>query len=218
MRACHLRDAVAVIRYLMWLEDTLAGGRDGQEEVTEYTGALKLEALRRSMDGFVSLSFDTISSMGSNGAIIHYKPKEHDCAVINNQEVYLLDSGGQYLDGTTDITRTVHFGTPSDHERRCWTRVLQSHISIDTAIFPAEITTGMGGERGAGGGEGAPLFLLFWETLPTISTPPLPPPTTTTCGIYSLNLYLSGAQPCIYLYTRLQLGCSRPRSYVAWWA
>jgi Xaa-Pro aminopeptidase len=138
MRACHLRDAVAVTQYLMWLEDTLAAG----EVVTEFTGAAKLESFRRKLEGFVSLSFDTISSIGANGAVIHYKPKEHDCLPLNDREVYLCDSGGQYLDGTTDITRTVHFGTPTAHEQRCWTRVLQSHIAVDTAVFPANTTTG----------------------------------------------------------------------------
>jgi Xaa-Pro aminopeptidase len=141
MRACHLRDAVAVTQYLMWLEDTLA---EGTATVTEYSGAAKLESFRRGLDGFVSPSFDTISSIGSNGAVIHYKPKEHDCRAITATDVYLCDSGGQYVDGTTDITRTVHFGTPTHYERRCWTRVLQSHISIDTAVFPANITTGYG--------------------------------------------------------------------------
>jgi Xaa-Pro aminopeptidase len=91
--------------------------------------------------GFVGLSFDTISSTGPNGAIIHYKPEKPSAARINADLVYLCDSGGQYIDGTTDVTRTLHFRTPSAHEKRCFTRVLQGHIAIDTAVFP-DGTTG----------------------------------------------------------------------------
>ena len=70
---------------------------------------------------YVSLSFPTISSSGPNGAIIHYHPHAETCRDITTDEVYLCDSGGQYLDGTTDVTRTVHFGTPTDHERKLFT-------------------------------------------------------------------------------------------------
>lgn len=86
--------------------------------------------------GFVGLSFDTISSTGPNGAIIHYKPEKPTAARINANLVYLCDSGGQYIDGTTDVTRTLHFKNPTAHEKRCFTRVLQGHISIDSAVFP----------------------------------------------------------------------------------
>jgi hypothetical protein len=86
-------------------------------------------------------------------AIIHYSPDPNDCAIIRKDQIYLCDSGGslafcssalhvhrwllgQYLDGTTDVTRTLHFGTPTSEQRRCFTRVLQGHIAIDTAVFP----------------------------------------------------------------------------------
>ncbi|KAG0018511.1 hypothetical protein BGZ82_000415 [Podila clonocystis] len=91
--------------------------------------------------GFVGPSFDTISSTGPNGAIIHYKPEKPMAAMINPDLMYLCDSGGQYTDGTTDITRTLHFGTPTRHEKQCFTRVLQGHIAIDSAVFP-DGTTG----------------------------------------------------------------------------
>ncbi|RKP22752.1 peptidase M24, structural domain-containing protein [Syncephalis pseudoplumigaleata] len=88
----------------------------------------------------MGLSFDTISGSGPNGAIIHYKPDPETCAVVKRDQMYLCDSGGQYRDGTTDVTRTFHFGTPTDYEKRCFTRVLQGHIAIDRAVFPATTT------------------------------------------------------------------------------
>jgi Xaa-Pro aminopeptidase len=77
---------------------------------------------------FQGLSFDTISSSGANGAIIHYKPDHGTCGTIDPKKVYLCDSGAQYLDGTTDTTRTLHFGTPTAEEVEAYTRVLQGHI------------------------------------------------------------------------------------------
>nr|XP_009767904.1 PREDICTED: probable Xaa-Pro aminopeptidase P [Nicotiana sylvestris]XP_016478535.1 PREDICTED: probable Xaa-Pro aminopeptidase P [Nicotiana tabacum] len=74
--------------------------------------------------------------VGANGAIIHYKPEPDSCSIVDGKELFLLDSGGQYIDGTTDITRTVHFGEPSARERECFTRVLQGHIALDQAVFP----------------------------------------------------------------------------------
>ncbi|KAF9358009.1 hypothetical protein BGX26_002649 [Mortierella sp. AD094] len=137
MRQCHLRDAAAVINYFAWLEGQL--GTDSR--LDEADGAEQLLKFRAEQKGFVGLSFDTISSTGANGAIIHYKPEKPAASVIDPKLVYLCDSGGQYLDGTTDITRTWHFQTPTAHEKRCFTRVLQGHIAIDSAIFP-DGTTG----------------------------------------------------------------------------
>ncbi|KAG0342070.1 hypothetical protein BG004_005766 [Podila humilis] len=132
MRQCHLRDSAALINYFAWLEEQLANG----VELDEADGAERLQQYRAAESGFVGLSFDTISSTGPNGAIIHYKPEKPKAARINPDLVYLCDSGGQYIDGTTDVTRTLHFKTPSEHEKRCFTRVLQGHIAIDTAVFP----------------------------------------------------------------------------------
>lgn len=84
----------------------------------------------------MSPSFPTISGFGSNSAIIHYKANQYSNARINKSSIYLLDSGGQYLDGTTDTTRTVHFGVPTKHQRDCYTRVLKGHIDIASAVFP----------------------------------------------------------------------------------
>lgn len=95
------------------------------------------------MEHYVGLSFETISSVGPNGAIIHYNPSkegsEQDLQITNNA-IYLCDSGGQYLDGTTDITRSVHFGTPTSYEKECFTRVLKGQIMLSTAIFPVKIS------------------------------------------------------------------------------
>ncbi|KAF9457926.1 putative Xaa-Pro aminopeptidase P [Collybia nuda] len=135
-RQCHIRDGAALARYFSWLEEQL----ENKVDISESQGADKLEAFRSELDLFKGLSFDTISSTGPNGAIIHYKPDPEDCAIIRKDQVYLCDSGAQFLDGTTDTTRTWHFGNPTDEEKRAFTRVLQGHICIDTAIFPSGTT------------------------------------------------------------------------------
>ncbi|KAL6301466.1 Creatinase/aminopeptidase [Sparassis latifolia] len=131
-RQSHIRDGAALVRYFAWLEEQLNGGA----ELTESQVADQLENYRSELDLFRGLSFPTISSTGPNGAIIHYTPDPKDCAIVRKDQVYLCDSGGQYFDGTTDVTRTLHFGIPTAEEKRAFTRVLQGHIAIDTAIFP----------------------------------------------------------------------------------
>ncbi|KAI0316094.1 Creatinase/aminopeptidase [Amylostereum chailletii] len=131
-RACHIRDGAALARYFAWLEEQLDAGA----EISESEGADRLEKFRSELDLFKGLSFTTISSTGPNGAIIHYSPDPKDCAIIRKDQIYLCDSGAQFLDGTTDVTRTWHFGTPTAEEKRAATRVLQGHIAIDTAVFP----------------------------------------------------------------------------------
>ncbi|KAJ1679644.1 hypothetical protein EV182_001628 [Spiromyces aspiralis] len=139
MRRCHIRDGVAVVKYLSWLEDQLLN-RGGNLKLTECDVADRLEEFRREQDKFFGLSFDTISSVGSNGAIIHYKPTRPTDAKLDISKLYLVDSGGQYLDGTTDVTRTCHFSEPTDWEKECFTRVLKAHIALDRAIFPTNTT------------------------------------------------------------------------------
>jgi len=119
------------------MEQSIAGG---DTSLTEASISDKLEEFRSKQKDFVSLSFDTIAGSGPNGAIIHYHPTHENCAKINKDAVFLLDSGGQYKDGTTDVTRTMHFGTPTKHEKRCFTRVLQGHIGLATAVFPKGTT------------------------------------------------------------------------------
>eukprot|EP00871_Galdieria_phlegrea_P003525 jgi/Galph1/4173/GphlegSOOS_G2806.1 len=134
----HIRDAAALITYFGWLEKVV----NEHEEPSECEGADVLDGLRAKQELFVSLSFPTISSIGSNAAIIHYRPEPNTCKRINSQNIYLCDSGGQYRDGTTDVTRTLHFGYPSARQVECYTRVLKSHIQMDCAIFPKG-TSGM---------------------------------------------------------------------------
>lgn len=135
MKQAHIRDAIALCEYFSWLEQEVP-----KDELTEVTGATKLEELRREQENFVSLSFETISAVGSNGAIIHYRPAEETDRVISNQELYLCDSGAQFRDGTTDVTRTWHFGAPTKWERECFTRVLKGHIALARAVFPNKTT------------------------------------------------------------------------------
>ncbi|CAL1708592.1 unnamed protein product [Somion occarium] len=131
-RQCHIRDGAALTRYFAWLEEQLNSGT----QLNESQAADKLEEFRSELDLFRGLSFTTISSTGPNGAVIHYSPDPADCSIIQKEQIYLCDSGAQFLDGTTDVTRTWHFGNPTDEEKRAFTRVLQGHIAIDTAIFP----------------------------------------------------------------------------------
>ncbi|KAJ3328237.1 hypothetical protein HDU76_010333 [Blyttiomyces sp. JEL0837] len=137
-RNCHIRDASALCQYFAWLEEELA--INGNKTLTEVEAADKLEAFRRQLPHFVGLSFDTISSTGPNGSIIHYKPTVEKCKVIDVNALYLCDSGAQYLDGTTDVTRTMHFGVPSVFEKEAFTRVLKGHIQLDLTIFPRGTT------------------------------------------------------------------------------
>ncbi|ORX90124.1 Creatinase/aminopeptidase [Basidiobolus meristosporus CBS 931.73] len=138
MRQCHLRDAAALVSYFAWLEDELVN--QGNSNISEADGADKLEQYRREQENFFDISFDTISSTGPNGAIIHYKPEKATCSMIDKNQMYLCDSGAQYRDGTTDVTRTLHFTNPTEYERECYTRVLKGHIAIDTLVFPKGTT------------------------------------------------------------------------------
>lgn len=132
MREAHLRDAVAICQFLSWFESQVAGGRTFTEvEVDEY-----LTGKRAQQPGFIEPSFPTIAGAGPNGAVIHYRAKAETCRTVDSSTLLLIDSGGQYDCGTTDITRTIHLGTPTAHQKRCFTRVLQGYISLDTAIFP----------------------------------------------------------------------------------
>ncbi|KAI1789426.1 Creatinase/aminopeptidase [Ganoderma leucocontextum] len=131
-RQSHIRDGAALVRYFAWLEEQLNAGA----VLNESQAADQLEKFRSENDLFKGLSFPTISATGPNGAIIHYQPDHDDCAVVKKDQIYLCDSGAQYLDGTTDVTRTYHFATPTPEEKRAFTRVLQGHIAIDVAVFP----------------------------------------------------------------------------------
>ncbi len=132
MRVCHVRDGASVSRYLAWIEREVAAGRFHDEAAL----ADKLEALRREHHLLHDLSFDTISAAGANGAMCHYNHVNGTPATLSRDSLYLVDSGGQYSDGTTDITRTVAIGTPTDEHRKMFTLVLKGHIALATAVFP----------------------------------------------------------------------------------
>lgn len=130
-RAAHVRDGVAVSRFLKWMEEVAPqGGLD------ELGAAAKLRAFRDENGALKDLSFDTISAAGPNGALPHYKVDETTNRAIETGTLYLVDSGGQYADGTTDITRTIAIGTPTAEMRRRFTQVLKGHIALATARFP----------------------------------------------------------------------------------
>lgn len=135
-RAAHRRDAGAMADFLAWLDREGPSGRQ-----TELSAAARLRGCREKLPLFRDLSFPTISGAGPNGAIVHYGVTEATDRVLAPGMLYLVDSGAQFLDGTTDITRTVAIGTPTDHQRACFTRVLKGHIALATARFP-EGTTG----------------------------------------------------------------------------
>lgn len=132
MRDCHVRDGAALSEYFAWLEDEVLKGT----KIDEVQGADKLEHFRSLKDKFVGLSFDTISSTGENAAVIHYSPERGNCATIDPTKVYLCDSGAQFLDGTTDTTRTLHFGEPTAMEKEAYTLVLKGNIALELAKFP----------------------------------------------------------------------------------
>ncbi|XDZ66266.1 aminopeptidase P family protein [Alphaproteobacteria bacterium LSUCC0684] len=136
-RAAHQRDAVAMIRFLAWFDDTLRQAQPRETEVAE-----KLIEFRQQEDGFLSPSFASICGGGANGAIVHYRAVAGQDQPVPRDNLCLIDSGGQYRDATTDITRTVATGTPSDEMAEAYTHVLRAHIALDRTRFPHG-TTGM---------------------------------------------------------------------------
>ncbi len=132
MRAAHERDGVAMVRFLHWLDDSV-----GREELTEISIADQLESFRREGPNFQGLSFRTISGYREHGAIIHYTVTPKTDIPVKAEGIYLVDSGAQYLDGTTDITRTVLLGRRGTKEQKDrFTRVLKGHIALSQARFP----------------------------------------------------------------------------------
>ncbi|CAL1705996.1 unnamed protein product [Somion occarium] len=132
LRNAYLRDGAAYVRWLAWLEDKMNNGYN----ITEYEAAWRLTEYRRQVRHYKGLAYENISATGSNAAIPHYTPHKRTAVDIERDTPYLNDSGGQYRDGTCDTTRTVHFGLPTSEQCEAFTRVLQGHIAIDSAIFP----------------------------------------------------------------------------------
>jgi Xaa-Pro aminopeptidase len=135
-RAAHRRDGMAVARFLAWFDKEAPSGK-----LTEIETVTALETFRRDTGALKDISFPTIAGAGPNAAIVHYRVTRASNRRIGRNELFLIDSGAQYEDGTTDITRTIIVGEPSEEMRDRFTRVLKGHIAIATAIFP-ENTTG----------------------------------------------------------------------------
>ncbi len=134
-RAAHARDGAALVRFLHWLSEEAPKGT-----VTEIAAAERLLDFRKANDRFRGLSFETISGAGPNGAIVHYRVSEATDRRLEPGSLFLLDSGAQYRDGTTDVTRTIAIGAPSPEMKERFTLVLKGHIAVSTARFPRGTT------------------------------------------------------------------------------
>jgi Xaa-Pro aminopeptidase len=130
-RAAMVKDGVALVKFVMWLEENVASGK-----LTELSVSEKLCQCRAEQADFMGESFKTIAGYKEHGAIVHYSATEESNAALRPESFLLLDSGGQYLDGTTDITRTISWGKLTEEERTDFTLVLKGHIALGSAIFP----------------------------------------------------------------------------------
>ena len=177
-KSAQARDGAALVRFLKWFEETAPKGG-----LTEMSAADRLRAFRDETGVLKDLSFDTISATGPNGAIPHYKVTDESSLPIEPGQLYLVDSGGQYADGTTDVTRVMPVGEASDEMKDRFTRVLKGHIAIATAVFP-EGTTGaqldsfarrplweVGLDYGHGTGHGVGAYLSVHEGPQRIAQP-----------------------------------------------
>lgn len=129
-RKAHIKDGVAFTKFMYWLKTNI-----GKQEITEISASDKLESFRREQENFLDLSFDTISAYGANAAMMHYSATEESNALLKPEGLYLVDSGGHYLEGTTDITRTMALGPITDEMRLHFTTVLCSNLNLAAAKF-----------------------------------------------------------------------------------
>lgn len=136
LRRCMVRDGAAMAEFLCWISSAV----ESEEAIDEYEAGRKLREFRSRRDRFVSESFNTISAYNEHGPIVHYAAPEYGSSPLRQGGIYLVDSGGQYLDGTTDITRTIVLGSPTPDQRRDFTLVLKSHIALATVRFPRGTT------------------------------------------------------------------------------
>lgn len=130
MEQVYLKDSVALTKFIYWLKTTI-----GKEEITEITAADKLEALRREIPECIDLSFPSISAYGANAAMMHYEPVPENHAVLKPEGLYLIDSGGQYLGGTTDVTRTIALGPVPEEQKLHYTMVAAAMLQLTHARF-----------------------------------------------------------------------------------
>jgi Xaa-Pro aminopeptidase len=135
VRNAMVKDAVALVRLFRWLEQELV-----QKAIPESDVAKQLIRFREEQEGYYGESFDAIVGYASNGAIVHYKPEEATCALIEAKGILLVDSGGHYSDGTTDITRTIALSPPAAEEKTDFTLVLKGMIALSRAVFPVGTT------------------------------------------------------------------------------
>ncbi|XP_077284285.1 aminopeptidase P [Arctopsyche grandis] len=133
----HVRDGAALAQFFSWLEDELVN--KGNKSISEISAADALEKFRSQLPLYVGLSFNTISSSGPNGAVIHYDPEPETNRILSVDDLYLCDSGAQFWDGTTDVTRTMHFGQPTKDQIEAFTLVLKGQIALGTSVFPTRI-------------------------------------------------------------------------------
>ncbi|MDX1949666.1 MAG: M24B family metallopeptidase, partial [Rickettsiales bacterium] len=130
IKNAHIKDGVALTKFFYWLENNL------DKNLTEFSIGEKLKYFRLQNKNFISTSFDTIAGYAENGAIIHYRASEKNSKKLARKNILLLDSGGQYLEGTTDVTRTIALGDVTNEQKENFTLVLKGHINIASAIFP----------------------------------------------------------------------------------
>jgi Xaa-Pro aminopeptidase len=135
-RRAHLRDGVAMVRFLAWIDANAPDGGIDEIAAADRLEAFRADTARADGSELIDVSFDTISGAGPNGAIVHYRVSTATNRTLEPGSLYLVDSGAQYVDGTTDITRTVAMGDPSAEARACFTRVLQGMIAISRARWP----------------------------------------------------------------------------------
>jgi Xaa-Pro aminopeptidase len=128
----------ALSEFMWWLLEGRFSDKVGAPQVNEVELDEVLTGYRRLKDGFADLSFPTIAGVDGNGAIVHYRAERQTCSTVTSNSMVLIDSGGQYEEGTTDVTRTVHTGAPTEFQSECFTRVLKGHIALDSMVFPED--------------------------------------------------------------------------------
>jgi len=185
IREAMRKDGIALTRFYRWLEATLAAG----ETPTEFEVSERLAGFRGEQEGYRGESFAAIVGYRANGAIVHYRPMPDTSAQIESEGILLIDSGGQYIDGTTDITRTIALSEPTPDQKRHYTHVLRGHIALSRQVFPAGTTGvqldtlarqylwGAGLNYGHGTGHGVGFFLNVHEGPQSISPNPRSPRT-----------------------------------------
>ncbi|HVL70647.1 MAG TPA: aminopeptidase P family protein [Beijerinckiaceae bacterium] len=221
-RAAHRRDGAAVTRYLAWLSREAPQGH-----LTEIAAVERLEAFREETGALKDVSFPTISGSGPNGAIVHYRVTRRTDRHLRPGELFLIDSGAQYEDGTTDITRTIAVGVPSAEMRDRFTRVLKGHIAIARAVFPkgtsgAQLDSfaraalwevGLDFDHGTGHGVGSYLSVHEGpQRLAKVGTTPLEPGMilSNEPGYYKAGAYGIRIENLVLVETRAIVGAERP--------